>query len=163
MERRQEVRQSAAFELPTLAAALTAARALLVRGGRPVELAVAGAGVMSLHADGPEPLTAAEIALAERIALDHGGVPVPHAPPPRITTRPYERAVPLASIDREVAAPGLVGDALRVVAWHTGGACVIDTGRAPAPPPPEPPFYAMLKKRLDPHDRFVAWPERLVS
>ncbi|HEX8952973.1 MAG TPA: hypothetical protein VF945_14055, partial [Polyangia bacterium] len=161
VERRQEVRQSAAFKLPTLAAGLTAARALLVRGGRPVELAVAAAGTMSLHADGPEPLTAAEIALAERVAGEHRGEPLPHTPPPRIVARPYERAVPLESIDREVAAPALVGDAVRVVGWHVGGACVIDTGRAPAPPPPPPPFYEPLKKRLDPHDRFVAWPERL--
>ena len=62
-----------------------------------------------------------------------------------------------------MAAPELVGDAVRVVGWHVGGACVIDTGRPPAPPPPEPPFYTALKKRLDPNDRFVAWPERLAS
>lgn len=162
VQRRQEVRQSAAFKLPTLAAGLSAARALVVRGGRPAELAVDAAGVMSLHADGPEPLTAAEIGLAERVALDHGGVPVPHAPPPRITSRPYERAVALDAIDREVGAPALVGDALRVIAWHTGGACVIDTGRPAPPPPPAPPLYALLKQRLDPHERFLAWPERPV-
>ena len=160
VQRRQEVRQSAAFKLPTLTAALTAARALVVRGGRPDELAVAASGVVSLHADGPEPLASAEIALAGRIALEHGGIPVPHTPPPRITSRPFERPVPLASIDREVPAPG-AGEALRVVAWHTGGACVVDSGRPPGPPPPEPPFHASLKKRLDPHDRFVAWPKRL--
>ena len=38
--RRQETRQSAAFAFPTLPAALSAARALLVRGGRPGELSV---------------------------------------------------------------------------------------------------------------------------
>ncbi len=162
VQRRQEVRESAAFKLPSLPAALAAARALLVRGGRPVELAVAAAGVMSLHVDGPEVLTNAEIALAERVAVEHGGEPVPHAPPPRIVTRPYERAVALESIDREVAAPALVADAVRVIAWHTGGACVIDTGRAPAPPPPAPPLYAPLKKRLDPHGRFLEWPQRPV-
>jgi hypothetical protein len=57
-----------------------------------------------------------------------------------------------------VLAPALVGDAVRVVAWHVGGACVIDSARAPAPPPPQPPLVAALKKRLDPHNRLVAWP-----
>jgi hypothetical protein len=57
-----------------------------------------------------------------------------------------------------VLAPALVGDALRIIGWHTGGACIIDSARAPAPPPPPPPFHAPLKKRLDPHDRFLAWP-----
>jgi FAD/FMN-containing dehydrogenase len=159
VQRRQEVRRSAAFKLPTLPAALTAARALLVRGGRPVELAVAATGVVSLTADGPEPLAAAEIALAERTAVELGGEPVPHAPPPRIAAQPHERAVALETIDAEVLAPALVGDAVRVVGWHTGGACVIDTARAPAPPPPQPLLFATLKKRLDPHDRFPAWPQ----
>jgi FAD/FMN-containing dehydrogenase len=165
VQRRQEVRRSAAFRMPTLPAALSAARALLVRGGRPVELAVAASGVISLDVDGPEPLAAAEIALAERTARDLGGEPVPHAPPPRITSRPHERAVPLESVDTQVLAPQLVGDAVRVVGWHTGGACVIDTARPPAPPPPPPlpALYATLKKRMDPHDRFIAWPERLAD
>jgi FAD/FMN-containing dehydrogenase len=163
VQRRQEVRQAAAFKLPTLPAALSAARAILVRGGRPLELSVAAAGIVSLHADGPEPLVAAELALAERIARELGGEPTPHTPPPRITSRPHERALPLEAVDTQVAAPELVGDAVRVVGWHVGGACVIDTGRPPAPPPPEPPFYTALKKRLDPNDRFVAWPERLAS
>jgi FAD/FMN-containing dehydrogenase len=158
VQRRQEVRRSAAFKLPTLPAALATARTLLVRGGRPVELQVAANGVVALDVDGPEPLAIAEIALAERTARELGGEPVPHAPPPRITTRPHERAVSLESVDTQVLAPALVGDAIRVVGWHTGGACVIDTERAPSPPPPEPPLYATLKKRLDPHNRFVAWP-----
>jgi FAD/FMN-containing dehydrogenase len=161
VQRRQEVRQSAAFKLPSLPAALSAARALLVRGARPVELAVAADAVVALHTDGPEALVAAELVLAERTARELGGEPVPHTPPPRITSRPYERAVPLESVDAQVAAPDLVGDALRVVGWHAGGACVIDTGRPALPPPSEPPFYALLKKRLDPNDRFVAWPQRL--
>jgi FAD/FMN-containing dehydrogenase len=163
VQRRQDVRQSAAFKLPTLPAALSAARALIVRGGRPLELAVDAMGVMSLQADGPDVLVAAELVLAERTARELGGEPVPHAPPPRITSRPHERAVPLESVDTQVLAPQLLGDAVRVVGWHTGGACVIDTGRPPEPPapPPLPSLYATLKKRMDPHDRFVSWPERL--
>ncbi|MGZ3408560.1 MAG: FAD-binding oxidoreductase [Polyangia bacterium] len=160
VQRRQEVRRSAAFKLPSLPAALSAARALLVRGGRPLELQVAATGVISLTVDGPEPLATAEIALAERTARELGGELVPHAPPPRIQARPHERAVALERVDTSVLAPGLVGDAVRVVGWHTGGACVIDTARPPDPPPPAPLFYAALKKRLDPHDRFLAWPER---
>jgi FAD/FMN-containing dehydrogenase len=158
VQRRQDVRLSAAFRLPTLAAGLSAARALLVRGGRPVDLAVSATGTLSLDVDGPEPLAAAEMALAERTARDHGGQPVPHAPPPRLTTRPYERGVPLETVDREVAAPALTGDAVRVIGWHVGGACVIDSARPAQPPPPEPPLVGALKRRLDPHGRFVAWP-----
>jgi hypothetical protein len=83
---------------------------------------------------------------------------VPHIPPPRLTARPHERAVALERVDAEVLAPALVGDAVRVVGWHTGGACVVDSARPAAPPPPEPALVAALKKRLDPHDRFAAWP-----
>ncbi len=121
---------------------------------------MAARGVLALQVDGPEPLVAAELLLAERTARALGGEPVPHTPPPRITSRPHERAVPLESVDTQVLAPELVGDAVRVVGWHVGGACVIDTARAPALPPSPSPFYAALKRRLDPHDRLVAWPER---
>lgn len=158
VERRQESRRSAAFRLPTLPAALAAARALLVCGGRPVELSVTASATLALDVDGPEPLCAAEMALAERSARAHGGEPVPHAPPPRTTTRPYERAVALETVDGEVPAPSLLGDDVRIVGWHVGGACVVDSARAPAPPPPEPPLWAALKRRLDPERRFVAWP-----
>jgi hypothetical protein len=83
---------------------------------------------------------------------------VPHAPPPRTTSRPHERAVALETLDGEVLAPSLTGDAVRIVGWHVGGACIIDTARAPAPPTPLPPLLIALKQRLDPERRFVAWP-----
>ncbi|HEY2747143.1 MAG TPA: FAD-binding oxidoreductase [Polyangia bacterium] len=158
VQRRQDTRLSAAFAHPTLPSALSAARALLVRGGRPVELTVSAAGVVSLDVDGPEPLAAAEVALAAEVTRAHGGEPVPHAPPPRWLTPPHERGVALERVDAEVLAPALVGDAVRVVGWHTGGACVVDSARPPAAPPALSPLVAALKKRLDPQDRFVAWP-----
>jgi alkyldihydroxyacetonephosphate synthase len=159
VQRRQEARATSAFKLPTLPAALSTARTLLVRGGRPIDLAVSAGGLVSLEVDGPEPLVAAEVALAGRTAREHGGEPVPHTPPPRINARPHERAVPLESIDTAVLASSLVGEAVRIVAWHPGGACVIDNARTPAPAPAEPPaLVAALKRRLDPNGRFVAWP-----
>jgi FAD/FMN-containing dehydrogenase len=159
VQRRQEMRHAASFKLPSLPAALSAARAILVRGGRPYDLAVSAIGVLSLHVEGPEPLVVAELALAERTARELDGEAVPSTPPPRITTRPHERAVPLETIDTAVLGSALVGDAVRVVGWHVAGACVIDSARPAPPPPPAPPFYAALKQRIDPHSRFVAWPE----
>ena len=159
VQRRQESRLTAAFRLPTLPAALTAARALLVRGGRPVDLTVTASATLSLHTDGPELVAAAELALAERTARELGGEPVPHTPLPRTSTLPHERAVALEHVDSEVLAPRLLGDDVRVVGWHVAGACVIDVAREPAPPPPDPPpLVAALKRRLDPNGRFIAWP-----
>jgi len=164
VQRRQDVQQSAAFAHPTLPQALSAARAILVRGGRPVDLSVSAAGVLALDVDGPEAFAAAEVALAAEVARAHGGEPVPHAPPPRLMSRPHERGVALERVDGEVLAPALVGDAIRVVGWHVAGACVVDSARAPAADPPAPPataaLLAALKKRLDPQDRFVDWPAR---
>ena len=158
VQRRQETRLEASFRLPSLTAALTAARALLVRGGRPTELTVLATGILSLHVDGPEPLVQAERALAEAIVREFGGAPVSFAPPPRATKPPYERAVALETIDTEVSAPSLVGDAVRVVGWHVGGACVVDVERAAAPPAAPHALWNALKRRLDPDRRFVAWP-----
>ncbi len=159
--RRQETRQSAAFAHPTLPAALSAARALLVRGGRPVELSVSAGGRARARRRRAGAAGGRRGRARRRGARAHGGEPVPHAPPPRWTERPHERGVALERVDAEVLAPALVGDAVRVIAWHAGGACIVDSARAPSAPPPEPPLVAALKKRLDPHDRFVAWPERL--
>lgn len=155
VHRRQEARASSAWRLPSLPAALTTARTLLVRGGRPLDLAVAADGTLLLDVDGPEPVCTAEAALAERIARELGGEPVPHAPLPRLTTRPHERAVPLPAIESAVPSPSLVGEAVRVVGWHVGGACVVDSARAPDAPPPPPPLLTLLKRRLDPDGRFV--------
>lgn len=159
VQRRQETRLEASYKLPSAAAALTAARALLVRGGRPADLTVLASGVLSLHVDGPEPLVQAERALCEAIARELGGQPVPFAPPPRATTPPLERAVPLETIDREVLAPSsLVGDAVRVVGWHVGGACVVDVERPAALPAAPHLLWTALKRRLDPERRFASWP-----
>jgi hypothetical protein len=100
----------------------------------------------------------AERDLAEAIAREHGGEPVPFAPPPRATTPPYERGVALETVDAELLAPALLGDAVRVIGWHAGGACVVDLGRPQPPPPSPPPLWAELKRRLDPERRFVTWP-----
>jgi FAD/FMN-containing dehydrogenase len=172
IHRRQEARLEAAFRLPSLPAALATARALLVRGGRPADLSVAplaagrspsaptgaSAACLSLQVDGPEPLVDAERALAEALAREHGGEPMPFAPPPRITTAPHERAVAIDTVDHEVLAADLLGDALRIVGWHPAGACVIDRQRPPAPPAPPSPLWAGLKRRLDPDRRFADWP-----
>ena len=158
--RRQETRLEASFKLPSLAAALTAARALLVRGGRPADLTVTAAGTLSLMVDGPEPLAHAERALCESIARGLGGAPVPFAPPPRAQGRPHERALPLEDIDRAVPPPpDAATDAVRVIGWHTGGACLVDLSRPPAPPPAPPPLWAALKRRLDPERRLADWPQ----
>ncbi|MDB4967256.1 MAG: linked oxidase domain protein [Myxococcales bacterium] len=159
VQRRQESRAAAAFKLPTLPAALSTARKLIVVGGRPADLAVSGTGTLWLEVDGPAALVAAEVALAERIAREHGGEPVPQTPPPRIKARPHERAVPLETVDSAVLASSLVGDSVRVIAWHPAGACVVDSARAPEPPPADAPaLVAALKRRLDPNGRLVAWP-----
>jgi FAD/FMN-containing dehydrogenase len=159
VQRRQETRLEASFRLPSLVAALMTARALLVRGGRPADLTVLASGVLSLHVDGPEPLVQAERALCESIARELGGQPVPFAPPPRATKPPYERAVALETIDREVLAPSsLVGDAIRVVGWHVGGACVVDVERPASPPAAPHVLWSALKRRLDPDRRFAGWP-----
>ena len=130
VQRRQEVRRAAAFKLPTLATALSAARALLVRGGRPVELAVASNGVVSLHTDGPEPLVAAELALAERIAR---GI----RPAIRCRTR-RRRASPRARTSarcrssrstRKWPRPSSSATPCASSPGIPGGACVIDSGR----------------------------------
>jgi hypothetical protein len=91
-----------------------------VRGARPQDLQVSAAGVVSLTAEGPEPLVAAELARAERTARELGGEPVPHTPPPRLTSRPHERALPLETIDTAMPGSALVGDALRVVSTVLG-------------------------------------------
>src|SRR5262249_58070496 len=116
----------------------------------PVDLWVSATGLFAVHADGPEPLVTAEVMLADRTARELGGEAVPHAPPPRVVSRPHERAVPLETIDAELLAPPLVGDAIPVVGWHVGGACVIDTARPPLPPPTASPLLRALKRRLDP-------------
>jgi FAD/FMN-containing dehydrogenase len=161
VQRRQEARLDAAWKLPSLAAALATARALLVRGGRPLDLAVSGAGVLSLSVDGPAPLCDAERGLADELAHAAGGQPVPHAPLPRVPpslTAPFERALPIETLESQVLAPALLGEALRVVGWHVAGAALVDIGRAAAGPPPPSPLVQLLKRRLDPDHRFPAWP-----
>lgn len=154
LQRRGEMRHEAAFALPTIEAALKAARALLVAGGRPLDLAVSGQPtVLWLHTDGTPAHAEAERELAAKIARAHGGEPVPVTPPPQWTRAPHERFVALEAI--EAALPSATG---RVVGWHTLGATVADPGRAPEPPPPAPPLVEALKQRLDPDGRLPRWP-----
>ncbi len=158
VQRRQETQLETSFRLPSLKAALLAARELIVRGGRPAELTVLATGILSLQVDGPEPLVQAERALAESIVRAHDGATVSFAPPPRAQKPPYERAVALETIDSEVPAGALVGDAVRVVGWHVGGACVVDVERPAQPPAAPHALWNALKRRLDPDRRFAAWP-----
>jgi FAD/FMN-containing dehydrogenase len=158
LQRRHETRLDAAWALPSLAKGLEMGRALIVRGARPLDLTVTGAGVVQLSLDGPPRMVEAERALATELARAHGGDAVPHTPPPRALVPPYEKPVALEDIDKQLLAPTLTGEALRVVGWHAGGAALVDLGRAPLPPSPPPPLVAALKKRMDPDGRFPSWP-----
>jgi FAD/FMN-containing dehydrogenase len=158
VERRQETRLEAAFHMSAFAAALGAARALLVAGGRPIDLQVTSSGMFWVQIEAPDALAHAERGLAERIARAHDGEPVPANPPPRYRERPYERALALEQLADEAGAPSLTGDALRVVGWHVAGATLIDLARPPAPAPEAPPLLRALKRRLDPDARLPAWP-----
>lgn len=149
-----EVREEASFRFPSIELALRTARAILVRGGRPLELEVLPEPhALSLTVDGTAPHAAAERELSERLALEHGGEPTTHLAPARWGRPPHERFVPAARI--EAALPPGEG---RVVGWHALGATVVDPGRAPDPPPPLSAIAERLKRRLDPESRLPAWP-----
>jgi FAD/FMN-containing dehydrogenase len=154
--RRGEVREEAAFGFAAVEDALRAARALLVAGGRPLDLFIAPEPpVLSLAVDGAPQHTAAERELAERIASAHGGKPVPFHPPPsfgRTVATAYERFVPLERI--EAAIPSRDG---RVLGFSVLGATVVDPSRAPERPAAHALTLA-LKHRLDPDRRFPDWP-----
>jgi FAD/FMN-containing dehydrogenase len=156
LERRGDSHEEAAWALPSIEDALACARALIVRGGRPADLAVTAspAPTLSLVADGPAALVQAEHALAHRIAVERGGRPVPHTPPPLVTAPPYERFAPLETIDQNPPP----SSSLRAVGWHAAGAAFVDPERPAAPPPPLHPILAALKRRLDPERRLPLWP-----
>jgi FAD/FMN-containing dehydrogenase len=158
MERRGELREEAAWAMPSVRDAATCARAILVRGGRPHDLtvAVSPAPTLSIAVEGTRLVVESQRELAHRIALEHGGRPVPHTPPPLVPHAPEERAVPLESIENAL------GDkppaSARLCGWHSGGAAVVDPERAPGPTPPAHPLVTLLKKRLDPDGRLPPWP-----
>ncbi len=154
--RRGEAREEAAWSLPSVRDAISLARELLVRGGRPYEMSVAvsPAPTLSLTLEGPRPLVESERELAHRIALEHGGRPVPHTPPPLQTAPPEERAVSLESVALPESAPPSV----RILGWHSAGAAIVDPARAPGPTPPAHPLVSLLKRRLDPDGRLLPWP-----
>ncbi|HEY7957018.1 MAG TPA: FAD-binding oxidoreductase [Polyangia bacterium] len=154
LQRRGESHEEGSFRHPTVELALRAARAILVGGGRPLELEVSPEPpTLSLSVDGTPLHAAAERQFAERLAIEHGGQLVPHLPPARWGRAPHERFVPLFAI--ESALPPGEG---RVIGWHALGATVVDPGRAPDPPPPSSPLAERLKRRLDPSSRLPAWP-----
>jgi FAD/FMN-containing dehydrogenase len=156
--RRHDTRLDAAWALPSLTAGLEMARKLIVCGARPLDLAVTGAGVVQLSLDGPPRMVEAERALAAAVAEEHRGAAVPHTPPPRALVPPFEKAVALEELDKQLGAPSLVGEAVRVVGWHVGGAALVDLGRPPLAPTPPSPLMLALKQRMDPDGRFPAWP-----
>jgi alkyldihydroxyacetonephosphate synthase len=150
--RRGEARHQAAWKLPDLSATLRAARALLVRGGRPFDMWVtADPPSLSVLVDGTAPHAEAERLLADKIARANGGEPVPFAPAPLHKRAVYERTIALDRIAEAVVPPGA-----RVAGWHTIGAALVDPGRAPDPEAP-PAFFEALKAKLDPHKRFPSW------
>jgi FAD/FMN-containing dehydrogenase len=154
--RRGEHHEEAAWELATVEAALDSARAILVRGGRPLDLAVATAPAptLSIAVEGPAPLVEAERQLAARVVGERGGRAVPHTPPPLTSAPPWEKALPMASL---VVAEG-GAPSLRVVGWHSAGAALVDAARPAARPDAPHPLVAALKRRLDPDGRLPAWP-----
>ncbi len=154
LQRRGETQHDAAFRLPSIEAALKATRALLQRGARPLELTVAAEPpVLSAIFDGTPQLAAAERELAERLAVELGGEPIPFAPPAPLTRAPHERFVPMDRI--EAAIPSAGGC---VIGWHVMGAAVADAARAAEKPPAPSPIVDALKRRMDPDNRFPSWP-----
>jgi FAD/FMN-containing dehydrogenase len=155
LQRRGELREEAAWALPSLHDALECARAILVRGGRPHDLSVASspAPTLSVAVEGPRLLVESERELCHRIALEHGARPVPHTPPPLMTAPPEELALALDKLEISKPRPSM-----RVIGWHMAGAAVIDPERAPGPTPPAHPLVALLKRRLDPNGLLSPWP-----
>jgi FAD/FMN-containing dehydrogenase len=154
LSRRGELREEAAWALPSVHAALSCARAILVRGGRPLDMqvAVSPAPTLSVAVEGPRPLVESERELCDRLARDHGGRAVPHTPPPLVPSPPEEKFFPLHAL------PGDAAASARVIGWHTQGATVVDPERAPGPTPPPHPLISALKRRLDPDGRLPPWP-----
>jgi FAD/FMN-containing dehydrogenase len=152
--RRGESQHDASFRLPSVEAALSAARAVIVRGGRPIDLQViASPPTLSVITDGTPALADAERLFAERTAVGLGGTPIPHTPPLVWSRPPHERFVPLDGI--LAALPSTSG---RVLGWHSLGATVADPDRAAEKPPLPSSLFPLLKRRLDPDGRFPAWP-----
>jgi alkyldihydroxyacetonephosphate synthase len=157
LSRRGEARETAAWELPTAAAAIRAARKLLVAGARPLEVTVALApSLLQVVLDGPVPLADAERALAGRLAVAEGGRPVKPSPPPAWTRPPHERELALDALEPTLARLGHGAEA-RLCGWHRAGAALVDPDRAPELPAAHPLALA-LKKRLDPDGHLPAWP-----
>jgi FAD/FMN-containing dehydrogenase len=154
LQRRGELREEAAWALPSLKEALACARAILVRGGRPHDLQVAlsPAITLSVAVEGPRPLVENERELCHRLALENGGRPVPHTPPPLQTSPPEEKFFPLSSL------PSSLPASARVIGWHMKGAAAVDPERAPGPTPAAHPLVTLLKKRLDADGRLPPWP-----
>jgi FAD/FMN-containing dehydrogenase len=141
------------FHFATVDRALEAARALIVRGGRPRALDVRpNPARIELSIDGLQSMVEAERRFAEQIAAETDGQPAE----PKLTrdeaAPAYERSIPLECVP--AALPGARG---RVIGWHARGAALVDHGRVPEPPA-EPPLVSALKQALDPDRRLVAWP-----
>lgn len=150
VERRAESRRDAAWEFPSLGAAIACARALLLDGVRPLDLAVSGAAQLSCTFEGPTALCEASHRHVSQLAQRQGGTPIPHAPLPRFRTPPSEQRI---ALDRLHLLPALPKEG-RLVGWHLGGATLIDPVRAYSPPTPSPLLLAM-KRRLDPNQHLV--------
>jgi FAD/FMN-containing dehydrogenase len=154
IQRRGELREEAAWALPSLREMLACARAILVRGVRPHDLQVALSPepTLSVAIEGPRLLVESARERCHRLALDHGGRAVPHTPPPLMTSPPEEKFFALDAL------PDKVASSSRVIGWHICGAAVVDPGRAPGPTPAAHPLVTQLKRRLDPDGRLPPWP-----
>src|SRR5205085_1453122 len=109
---------------------------------------------LAIAVEGPAALVEAERELASRVAGAAGGRPIPHTPPPLMTTTPWERAVPMAELGGALAA----SPSLRLIGWHVFGAALVDPSRPAAPAGKPHPLFAALKQRMDPDGRLAAWP-----
>ncbi|HZS42218.1 MAG TPA: FAD-binding oxidoreductase [Polyangia bacterium] len=160
LHRRGEIRHDAAWTFASAEGALRAARALLVRGGRPLDLQVsASPPTLSITVDGPQPMVDAERELAARVAAEHGGAQVPHKPPPQDHDPPHERAVPMEAIEQlGKSLDAAQAPSVRVIGWHPAGAAFVDPSRAPDGAGALHPLVAALKRRMDPDGRFPSWP-----
>jgi FAD/FMN-containing dehydrogenase len=152
LRRRGEVREEAAFRFDAPRAALSVARALIVKGARPRDLTVlAEPPTLLMSFEGPAAVVEAERTLARALALGAGGAPTPHRAPAPWSGRVFERALPL----ERILETRLTRTA-RVVGWHDRGAALVDPAAGPARAAAPDPLLEAWKRALDPRSTLPA-------
>jgi len=152
LRRRGEVREEAAFRFDAPRAALSVARALLVKGARPRDVSVlAEPPTLLVSFEGPAAVVEAERALTRALAIGAGGSPIPHRAPAPWAGRVLERALPLERV-LDVA----LAKSARVVGWHDRGAALVDPAAPPDTSATPTPLLDAWKRALDPHGTLPA-------